>query len=711
VRVPLYRQLLEPQAAIAARQVPDVGAPADLFGHLGRMADRLARELAAEVEARDRTRLEALYAEARRFAAEQATTLLEDPREGAAERFRQSLDGWLEQVAEDPETQRVLPELRRRLEAVRIGFLPKIRAAELAAVRRRRTAELRRWLAEAENAAYTDPTAAPEMLAKAEELTRSLPVAPEERDRLLSEARRRVARAALIRRLEKAPDEVLGLVQRGEGVAAFLEVGDRERLAASARTTLERRAREAELARLAAEREARKAAEKARRDAARALEERIRDELARRADGVSVPKPLTLDDFLAASDDPGKAREAWATFRAEAEVRDAVAMVRGAPPAELAALLDRHRPDPQAPDYAASKRRFELLQKAIRQDMRERAADPLGYALRTDPELAGELDALLRGKADAEQVFADLDAAQERLGIPPDRRRLLPEAVANQLVGRITSAETVDQKLAALAVVARVPARWRAEVEGELFDAGLPKTMVPAVEALRDGEPERARLLLGLGDYKPRLDRDTAHELDALLRESELGRELERAAVVAGAAGDAHPLVRAHGLLELARKAAAMRIEAGADLEDAVADAVKTVLGRRRPVVSESAAVSIPADLDPDAAATALEGMKAHAFAGLDPDTLRGLVDAAFGDVPDGELRRNMARAVLSDLAQAARWVDDGEGGYRLVVPVPDATGAITWRAIPHVRATPDDLRAAVVQGLEPITPPEVFVP
>ncbi len=709
--VPIYRRVVEPAGMVSTPQSPaSIPAP-NVLGRLGRILERVSAELAAEVQARDRIKLDSLYAEARARFAARADELVREPAEGAAQTLEREIQTWLEGLARDPDAGRVLADLRRRIDPLRAQLAVRVKGAELEAVRQKRIEAMQAWARNAENAAYTDPTAAPELLAQAERTVRELDLPSAQRDQILAEARRRVARAALMRRVEKAPHEVLDLVQRGEGVAAFLEVQERHRLATTAQATIERRRREEEIARIKAEREAQRAAEKARREAARALEARMADELARRADGVAVPKPLVLDDFLAASDDAESARAAWMKFRAEAELRDAVAMVRGAPVEEIARLLERFQPDPEAPDYAGARQRFETLRKAIDRDMRARAADPLGYTLRTDPELAGALDALLRGEADADSVFADLDAAQARLGIPPDRRRLLPGPVANQLVGRVAAAATVDDRLAALEVVARIPSRWRAKVEAELVDAGLPKTVLPAVEALREGEPERARLLLSLPDYKPKLDRELGRELDEILRGSELARELERAASLAAAAGDARPLTDAHGLMELARKAAAMRIEAGVDPETAVADAIKTVLGRRRPVVSESAAVSIPADIDPDIAAAVLEDLKNRSLSALDETMLDRLIDGAFGDVPDGELRRRMARAVLSDLGRAARWLDDGEGGYRLVVPVPDATGAITWRAVPGVRATPDDLRAAVVQGLAPATPPEVFVP
>lgn len=119
-----------------------------------------------------------------------------------------------------------------------------------------------------------------------------------------------------------------------------------------------------------------------------------RDYFAACADGQEVEAPYSREQTVAMFG-PEKGERFWHRVEAEGQAAVALNALGGMTPAEQLALVASFEPAPDAPGYADARQIHARLQHAVEQDQKERAADPVAYALRREPELAASLGAFL----------------------------------------------------------------------------------------------------------------------------------------------------------------------------------------------------------------------------------------------------------------------------------------------------------------------------
>jgi hypothetical protein len=181
-----------------------------------------------------------------------------------------------------------------------------------------------------------------------------------------------------------------------------------------------------------------------------------------------VVKISRFDSLIAAFGDQDGARR-WSELEEARAFGQETIRIKWAPPDEIAGLLD-HEPDAAAPDGNPSAP--SLLRQAVDRRNQQLWSKPADYALanpriaelhdalrRTDaqPKLPAALSAALQasGAPAPAAALSDDDrhaattayanatlAEQERLGLPADRRQVLPAAQAQELVARILDGDT-----------------------------------------------------------------------------------------------------------------------------------------------------------------------------------------------------------------------------------------------------------------------------
>lgn len=664
--------------AVQARQLAQASAALEQAARAGEAIKRsYDATVIADLQAqwRDRTR-----------------QLLDDPQSGLLTRRGRDAGG-------------ITQEFERRLTELQPEFADRLQDAEQRrqfdrlvqqhaialrdVVARHERAEFQRYQAEAHEAARRaamedaarfagDPQAQAEAMSFGEGVIRvSMAGSPPEAvEQAVREFRAGVHALALERML--ADENVDGAAQYLEAHSQDMRLQDLSRYRQAIRA--ERRRREAE----------------ARAAALSRLLPRLEDDPARAASGVLVREPLSLRDFMAAFP-PDEARRRYEDYRKALSHGELLSRVAGAEPEELQQLLKQAAPDPESEGYADALKRYEELRRAVAEEWRSRLDDPVDHVLRVNRTVAG---LYAQAQEDPQRLQTALESAlaeQKRLGVPEQRRRLLPVRVAKDIVERVRSAETAQQKLEALLPVAVGAGRLGDRVLDELVREGLPTGYGLAVRAARDGDMDRARRLAGLVETDVRLTSDERTDLEWRIARTPVAAELQRLGLLAESTGDPTVLARATELSTLTQKAAAARMREGASAPTAVADAVKLVLGRQQPFADpDIGAVTLPEGITPDMAEPALKRMREHALSiPVDPALLEELAKA-FPDDPEPVVRRKV-ETVLADMKEAARWVDTGDGQWVLVVPVPTETGVV-WRRWSDTAATPADLIAILLQ-------------
>lgn len=98
------------------------------------------------------------------------------------------------------------------------------------------------------------------------------------------------------------------------------------------------------------------------------------------ANGESVSQPLNLGQFQKAyGADQGQQR--YENYQKAQVMAGDIGAVKLMPPEQQTQMLERYKPDPNAPDYAVATKRYAILAQAVNQVNQERAKDPMQYAI------------------------------------------------------------------------------------------------------------------------------------------------------------------------------------------------------------------------------------------------------------------------------------------------------------------------------------------
>ena len=157
-----------------------------------------------------------------------------------------------------------------------------------------------------------------------------------------------------------------------------------------------------------------------------------------------VTNPITEDDFVAHYG-PERGREAFEDYTDTVQLGTNMRALGSMSPEEVATAFRDSQPQPGAAGYARAVKKADLLSRAYDQIQKDRREDAGGVAVRDLPAARAAWSTFqdaATGKshltpANAAANFAEITLAEQaRVGVPPEQRRILPKAVAQELAAR-----------------------------------------------------------------------------------------------------------------------------------------------------------------------------------------------------------------------------------------------------------------------------------
>lgn len=175
------------------------------------------------------------------------------------------------------------------------------------------------------------------------------------------------------------------------------------------------------------------------------FQSRVQDTTAESMRTGTVQQPLTGQDFVEHLG-PDQGIRAYESYRQNLQLGTDIASVATMSPAEQVALVKKYEPQP-GEGFADQTKRQDALRTAIDHVQKESQKDAGAFALDRLPavkdaytkfvEAQGGNDPAAAQAASRNFVNVTL-AEQERVGIPPEKRNVLPAAVANAILTGIT---------------------------------------------------------------------------------------------------------------------------------------------------------------------------------------------------------------------------------------------------------------------------------
>lgn len=104
------------------------------------------------------------------------------------------------------------------------------------------------------------------------------------------------------------------------------------------------------------------------------------DQVTAYMNGQTVTKPLTATDYSAAYG-PVEGASRFANYQSIQQLGTDMTSMKAMPPDQMANLVERYRPNPDAPGYELATKRYDTILKAADQVNQARQADPIAYAM------------------------------------------------------------------------------------------------------------------------------------------------------------------------------------------------------------------------------------------------------------------------------------------------------------------------------------------
>jgi hypothetical protein len=306
----------------------------------------------------------------------------------------------------------------------------------------------------------------------------------------------------------------------------------------------------------------------------------------------SVQNPLPKEQFVStygATD----GEKAYAEYQANVQLGGDLHATAGVSPEQLHGLMDKYTPRPGAEDYLDQVRRADTLAKAISQNRAERDKDPAAFVVaRTQSgqeawqqfqQLTSDPKASAGMKTAYAQMFASkLLAEQERIGVAPQARTLLPEWYATPIRDKIAATATATDPKDRAGTIPMITAQkelW-GSYWGDVAPQISPPNAAPLVKAIAAGmEPAAAQRILEIpkGESPTKILKEqnevTAKNLSSSLNlafqpllSSMVGIQKER---------------DYSGLLNLGTELAALYVRDGRSEKDAAQNAFDDIIGKR----------------------------------------------------------------------------------------------------------------------------------
>jgi hypothetical protein len=161
-------------------------------------------------------------------------------------------------------------------------------------------------------------------------------------------------------------------------------------------------------------------------------------------DTGQVTNPITEDDFVTHYG-PERGREAFEDYSDTVQLGANMKALGTMSPEEVSKTFQDTQPQPGVPGYARAAKNSDLLARAYEQIQKDRREDAGGVAVREMPAVRAAwqtFEDAASGKshlppATAAANFAEVTLAEQaRVGVPPDQRRILPKAIAQDMATR-----------------------------------------------------------------------------------------------------------------------------------------------------------------------------------------------------------------------------------------------------------------------------------
>ncbi|TCS14541.1 hypothetical protein [Caulobacter sp. BK020] len=247
--------------------------------------------------------------------------------------------------------------------------------------------------------------------------------------------------------------------------------------------------------------------------AAQTVNDRFQAELASIAStGQSTGfDPASLISVYGPVDGPAKVAAARQSIEDAKTVRQATYDFAALTPKDQAARLDLLKPKPGDPDFARKQQVYNLALATGQEQSRLRLTDPAA-ALLVDKSAAELWRGVADGTPASAQAWAnDALRRQAAIGVPADQQRILPVAVAKDMVKAVVADKEPVGKTAALTGLYGYAQRFgpnSGRVLLELQRAGLPPAEAAVINAV-DGDP------IVVGAYARALTQAPLVKLDA----------------------------------------------------------------------------------------------------------------------------------------------------------------------------------------------------
>lgn len=157
---------------------------------------------------------------------------------------------------------------------------------------------------------------------------------------------------------------------------------------------------------------------------------------------------ITREDFLQAYE-PEEAERRWATFDLTRIVGEHINSFKTMSAAEIAAQVEALRPtDTGSPTYAQDLAAYETAQKAQDTLVKQRNADPAGYAMRHFPAVAEAWEAAAESPDDEQaqiEAYRGLNEAYKRMGVAPWQMAPIPSGMVEAFTQQLRSQSPEDR--------------------------------------------------------------------------------------------------------------------------------------------------------------------------------------------------------------------------------------------------------------------------
>lgn len=240
--------------------------------------------------------------------------------------------------------------------------------------------------------------------------------------------------------------------------------------------------------------------------ASAAFKLKLQNTTAEALDTGNVANPIPREEFIQNLGGT-EGDKAFAEYQANVQLGTDVRSVANLPPADVNALRERYKPQP-GENYIAQQKRLGILDKAIGQVQTEKDEDPASFTIRrTDTgaaayrqfqALMSEQNATPELRAQYAALYADkMRAEQLRLGVAPDKVRLLPQVYIDQLNTKLTSPQASGGSLPVVQQIDAEAKLWGTKNWPDVYRQ-MSKEAQPVIRVIGSGiKPEAAQDLVG----------------------------------------------------------------------------------------------------------------------------------------------------------------------------------------------------------------------